>query len=315
MKLLKFMGFLGIVILFQGCPSSKNVLQTKKLVVKSDRNSLLWEVSGNGLTSPSYVFGTVHMIAQKDFEMPDTLSALITHCEQITFEVNMDEMTDQNNMISILMKSVMKNGTTLKDLLSAEDYKKVEARFDEIGLPLYMVERIKPMILSVMLSTDLSNSSQEAMASYEMRIMQMTKKMSKKMNGLETLDFQMSMFDSIPYPVQAKMMMSSFDGDTQSNEFNEMVRLYKSQDIESMSKMVVSSNEFRPYENLLIRNRNEKWIPTMKAQMTQLPTLFAVGAGHLGGSFGIIALLKKAGFTVRPIRFSFNKTIQSNGTN
>ncbi|MFT5800980.1 MAG: hypothetical protein ACI956_000785, partial [Nonlabens sp.] len=34
------------------------------------------------------------------------------------------------------------------------------------------------------------------------------------------------------------------------------------------------------------------------------PTFFAVGAGHLGGDIGVIALLRKAGYSVEPIRGS-----------
>ena len=313
MKLLKWIGLLSLIILLQGCPSSRNALTTHPVEQVETQKSLLWKISGKDLPQPSYIFGTIHLISQKEFEMPDTLIALIHDVEQITFEVNMDEMTNENNMLSVLMKSVMENGKTLKDLLSEEDYKKVSNRFDKIGLPLYMVERIKPMILSVMLSSDLSESH-EAMASYEMRIMQMTKKMSKKVGGLETLDYQMSMFDSIPYDVQAKMMMSSLNGDAQSNEFDEMVKLYKNQDIESMSKMVISTKEFKPYEDLLIKNRNANWIPIMKKQMSAFPTLFAVGAGHLGGDFGVISLLKKEGYQVKPIHFSFKKDNVSNGT-
>ncbi len=313
MKLLKMIGFLGFTILLQGCPSSKNAQISNQDSIVT-QNSLLWVVSENGLEKPSYVFGTIHLISQKDFEIPDTLNSLINKCDQITFEVNMDEMSDQNNILSVLMKSVMENGTTLKDLLSDEEYKKIEVRFDEIGLPLYMVERIKPMILSVMLSSDLSASS-EAMASYEMRIMQMTKKMNKKINGLESLDFQMSMFDSIPYSVQAKMMMSSLDEAAHSDEFDDMVKLYKKQDIDNMSQMVISNDIFKPYEDLLIKNRNTKWIPIMKTQMNEQQTLFAVGAGHLGGEFGLISLLRKEGYNVQPINFMFTKSIDKNGVN
>jgi len=313
MKLLKIIGLLGLTIFLQGCLSSKNVLISKQENIVTE-NSLLWAISGNGLETPSYIYGTIHLISQKDFEIPDTLNTLISNCEQITFEVNMDEMSNENNILSILMKSVMENGTTLKDLLTDEEYEKIEVRFDEIGLPLYMVERIKPMILSVMLSSDLS-ASNEAMASYEMRILQMTKKMNKKMNGLESLDFQMSMFDSIPYPVQAKMMMSSIDEASHSDEFDEMVKMYKNQNIDKMSKMVILNDVFRPYEDLLIKDRNTTWIPVMKTQMSDKQTLFAVGAGHLGGEFGLISLLQKEGYKVQPIYFLFSKTVDENGVN
>ena len=80
--------------------------------------------------------------------------------------------------------------------------------------------------------------------------------------------------------------------------------MYKSQDIEAMSRMLGSSDEtdLAKYESMLITTRNSNWIPIMKKMMQEKVTFFAVGAGHLGGEKGVVNLLRKAGYKVTALK-------------
>ena len=134
--------------------------------------------------------------------------------------------------------------------------------------------------------------------------MQMAKEQEKAIDGLETAEFQMSMFDSIPYKVQADMLVQSLkSSESGDDQFGRMVQLYKDQDLEGMQSMMKSEEEgIGHYEDLLLIQRNKNWIPVMGAMMTTGPTFFAVGAGHLGGEQGVVALLRLEGYTVKPIK-------------
>lgn len=278
-----------------------------------DKNSLLWEISGKNLKKPSYLYGTIHLIPKNDFFLSDATKKVFDASQKVTFEINMKEMNNPMAMISIFTKALMPNGKTLKDLLNAEDYGLVQRKFDSIGMPLKMLERIKPMFLSVMLGTDgekitaegggISESSKST--SYEMEFLQMGEKQKKEFGGLETVEFQMGIFDSIPYKVQAEMLVKTIkNGNSGSDDLGKMVEMYKKQDIEAMSKMLQSDdqNELAGYENMLINSRNSNWIPLMAKAMSEKITFFAVGAGHLGGENGVVNLLKKEGYTVKPLK-------------
>ena len=114
----------------------------------------------------------------------------------------------------------------------------------------------------------------------------------------------MSMFDSIPYDAQAKMLVESIKSNQSGDDqFKEMVEMYKNQDIYRMQSMLKDEDEgIADYEDLLLAGRNRNWIPIMAEMMTQRPTFFAVGAGHLGGEAGVIALLRQKGYEVRPVK-------------
>lgn len=278
-----------------------------------DKNSLLWEISGKNLKKPSYLYGTIHLIPKNDFFLTDATKKVFDASQKVTFEINMKEMNNPMAMISIFTKALMPNGKTLKDFLNAEDYGLVQRKFDSIGMPLKMLERIKPMFLSVMLGTDgekitadgggISETSKST--SYEMEFLQMGEKQKKEFGGLETVEFQMGIFDSIPYKVQAEMLVKTIkNGNSGSDDLGKMVEMYKKQDIEAMSKMLESDdqNELAGYENMLINSRNSNWIPLMAKAMTEKSTFFAVGAGHLGGEKGVVNLLKKEGYIVKPLK-------------
>lgn len=272
----------------------------------ADENSLLWEISGKGLSQPSYLFGTIHMIAKDDYILTDETKAAFSKSKKVIFEINTEEMFDLGTQFSLLMKSFMDNGKRLRDLVNAEDYQLVESHFDKIGMPLMLLERVKPMILSVFAAEDFGSGKQNSgdIKSYEIELTQLAKEQKKLIDGLETVDFQMSMFDSIPYDVQAKMLVETLKSeDTGDDQFEKMVELYKSQNLTAMQEMILSEKDgIGRYDELLLVNRNINWIPKMEKLMPQQSTFFAVGAGHLAGEKGVIALLRKEGYTLKPIK-------------
>ena len=80
-----------------------------------------------------------------------------------------------------------------------------------------------------------------------------------------------------------------------------MLDLYRKKDLDSLNKMINLDDSISDYEDLLLNNRNKKWIPEIIQQAKLEPTFFAVGAGHLAGEKGVINLLIKQGYTVSPV--------------
>ncbi|MFK7935270.1 MAG: TraB/GumN family protein [Saprospiraceae bacterium] len=276
-----------------------------EVVTPELEKALLWKISGKELTQPSYLFGTIHMIGKEDFSLSDVTKESFAKTERVTFEIDMADMNDMSKQMSMMMKAFMEGGKTLKQLLSEEDYKLVSDYFNKMGMPMMFLERIKPMFLSALTATDMSPTAMQSgeVVSYEMELMKMAQAKEKETGGLETMEFQMSMFDSIPYEAQAAMLVDGLKNQDSGNEqFAEMVKLYKAQDINAMHKMIDSDESgVGDYEELLLVNRNLNWIPIMEKMMEEKPTFFAVGAGHLGGDKGVVTLLVAAGYDVKPL--------------
>ena len=294
----------GLFLSAVGCkPAEKAVSYAPENIVPTE-NSLVWKISGNGLKKPSYLYGTIHMIPKSQFVLPGTVREGLDRVKRVAFEIDMKDMTNIMSQFSLIGKSFMAGGKTLKDLLNEEDYALVKAKMAEKGLPAGMFERMKPMFLSTLLSTDEMGAPTDdsGTTSVEMELYRMSKRRRLESAGLETAAYQMSVFDSIPYTLQANMLVEglrSADGDTSSsNPLDEMVQMYQNQDITAMQAMISAEGGMGQYEDFLLKNRNVNWIPVMRKMMADAPTLFAVGAGHLGGEFGVIALLRQAGYRV-----------------
>lgn len=273
-------------------------------------NSLLWAISGKDLKDTSYLYGTIHLISKEDFFLTEATQKAFDGSEQVVFEINLDNMNDMMSQFGLLMKAFMADGKTLKDLLPEEEYQEVKDYFSQKGITDFlwnMMERIKPMFLTLFASTDLTGENPMAsgeMVSYEMELLAKAKEQEKPIDGLETAEYQMSMFDSIPYEAQAKMLLQSIQTDSvASGELDQMVKLYKDQDINGMISMFAADEEgIGKYEEFLLINRNKNWIPVIGGMMAQQPTFFGVGAGHLAGKLGVINLLREAGYTLTPLK-------------
>ncbi|MCG8331455.1 MAG: TraB/GumN family protein [Chitinophagales bacterium] len=270
--------------------------------------SLLWEISGKGLEQVSYLYGTIHMIGKEDYFLTEATEKAFGQSKRVAFEIDMEDMMDFSKLMPLMMKAFMTGDTTLSDLLSEEDYAIVKEHFDAIGLPMMFVERIKPMFLSMMgqgdiMSMDMSGEEASVM-SYEMEFMKMAQEKGLPIDGLETAEFQMSMIaDSIPYDAQARMLVESIQAEQSADDqFSEMVDMYKRQDIEAMQALMEEEEGIGEYGDLLLVQRNRNWIPVMADMMKEQPTFFAVGAGHLGGAEGVVALLRAEGYTLKALK-------------
>lgn len=276
--------------------------------VAPDNHTLLWKISGNGLTKPSYLFGTIHMLCADDAILSDQLKNIIRKVDVVYFEVDIDNLME---MLGVIGKMKMKGDTTLQDLLSKDDYEKVKEYFESKGslLPFSMLETYKPILA---LSTlEESSMTCDNTAMMEQVIMQEAKQTDKTIKGLETMAYQAGVLDSIPYKLQAEQLVTYINDIDKNNkeedkELDQMMKAYKSQDLEALEKLMMKTDMgIGNFTDVLLYNRNRNWVTKLKTLMPEKSLLVAVGAGHLPGEKGVINLLRKAGYKVTPLE---NKT-------
>ncbi|WP_342086557.1 TraB/GumN family protein [Dyadobacter sp. OTU695] len=262
-------------------------------------NSLLWEISGRGLAKPSYLFGTIHLICPTDFSLSDSLKSTLSRTRQVALEMDMDDP----GMMAGMMKAMnMTADNELKKLVTSQEYERLDRFFkDSVHVGLAMFERAKPFVLMGPLFNTVLDCQPQ---SYEMALVELAGKQKSEVIGIETLEEQMAIFDTIPYKDQAKMLLNLIDSlPSARKEFKALIELYKAQNINELYGMTLKS-EFgmEGNEELMLFARNRKWIPRIRRIASAKPTFFAVGAAHLGGEKGVIALLRKEGFQVKAVK-------------
>ena len=138
----------------------------------------------------------------------------------------------------------------------------------------------------------------------EMEIMKEANGSNKKINGLETVEFQAQLFDSIPYQKQARDLLNYIDSaDEYFQTMKTLVQVYKEQDLNKIDELSRKGDAtVNDYVDLLLNNRNKNWVKQMDTLLPAKSLLFAVGAAHLPGEYGVINLLRKNGYTVTPMK-------------
>ena len=291
-----------LLIGFVSCKSSHAVVNAED---KALENALLWKIEGHNIEKPSFLFGTIHIIPKEDYFLPKGFLSAFESVDQVYFEIDVDEMTDMSKMMGLMKKILMKDNKSLKDLLSDEDYKVVADHFKSLGMPILFLEKMKPMFLEVFAMSDMKPGDIQngLMKSYEFELNELAKQSGKSVFGLESMDFQLSIFDSIPYEFQAKRLVETIKlGDQNSANLKQLVKTYKSMDISAMVAEVMDEDDgLKAFEDLMLNGRNKNWIPIIESAISMRSCLFAVGAAHLGGENGVIRLLEKQGYKLTAI--------------
>jgi len=271
-------------------------------LVFSQANTLLWKISGKGLSKPSYLFGTMHVLCADDAQLSDSLKGAIAYCDQVYFEIKLDDMS---GLMSSMKYMRMNDSKKLSDLLSATDYQKVKGYFSSHGslLPFGMLERFKPLLISSLIEEE--GLACQATNGMELMIMkELQTYHNKPVMGLETVEFQAGLFDSIPYEKQAKDLVNYIDSADEYKKMTlELAQVYKSQDLEKIDQLSQKGDPgMDGYMDLLLYDRNRKWARALDSLLRGKSLLIAVGAAHLPGDQGVISLLRKAGYTLSPVK-------------
>lgn len=266
-------------------------------------NTLLWRISGKDLKKPSYLFGTIHMICGDDIQISDSLRSAIRTSDNVYLELDMDNIME---LMSAMTKMKMRGDTTLADLLTAPEYEKVKTFFanNKGPLPFAMLETYKPMLAaSTLMQAAIDCDNAIAM---EQLVMKEAKSNNKSIKGLETMAFQMSIFDSIPYSLQAKQLLNyveNFGDESGNKEFEAMVQAYRNQELNKLEDITKKEDAgMERFTNILLYNRNIVWADKLEGFMRDQSLVIAVGAGHLPGEKGVINLLRQKGYKVEPVK-------------
>jgi uncharacterized protein len=270
--------------------------QTKKAT-----NSLLWEISGNGLKKPSYLFGTHHLIGAKFADTMKVLQEKFKSTDAVVGEIVMDSTT-QTKMAPFL---VMKNNT-LDSLLTKSEYKEVEDYFKskQPGFELKPLNNFKPAMVAIMMMLferpdmlkDIGEGMDDSFQKY-------AKKNGKSLYGLETAEYQGALlFDSDLQKQKKALLKSIREVDKSKQKMEELETYYITQDIDKLTELFKNQDEeSKEFMTELLKNRNKRWLDQLPALMQKQSLFIVVGAGHLVGAEGLIKGLQLKGYLLKPI--------------
>lgn len=275
---------------------------TLTVLSQNSKYTLLWKIEGNGLRAPSYLFGTMHVRDARAFNFSDSVMIALSNCSAFAMEIHPDTM--MMDVFNGLMSGPSASGkSALKESLSEEDYERLDKKFrDTYG---YSIDKLKvknPFMIKSMLSRGATKSTDKT-TFVDAWLLGVSKTLGKNIYGLEKTSDQIDFFSS----VSKEKMKEEFDEILNPDEGkaatyrNKLTEIYATGDIDAIGREV---EELKSFDSLLVK-RNYVMVSSMMAIMKKERLFTAVGAAHLPGKEGVIALLRKNGYKVSVMPATF----------
>ncbi len=262
--------------------------------------SLLWRISGKGLKTPSYLFGTMHAICAEDYFWTEKMEQSLGKCQSVCFEMNLNDPQLQAKAMAAVVKLIT---GSMKDMIPQELMGEVEKMMSDSMMKNPSAMGIDPAKLNLSAFGALPCDSTK---SYEENIMAKALKANKTIAGLEDIDEGVELLGkllgSMPLDSLMQMLNGSSASPEEKAEYKTMIAFYKKQDVPGLYNYIAAAKDNVLNTDIFLDERNKKWVPRMAKQMEVGSVFFGVGAGHLWGKNGLISLLRLAGYKVDPVK-------------
>ncbi len=280
---------------------------------------LLYRITSDSQQKPSYIIGTFHLEDGSYLDKIPGANAALDEVDQVYGEIDIKSMTNPDTIAATQAMIMLSGDKTIKDVLTAEQYEKLDKYVESIvgtGLSnpalFQQMGKMNPATLEINLS--IMSFLKKMPGKFnpnnllDLSIQQTAIQKGKKTNGLETMDFQTRLLYARPMNEMVDQLMCTIDNNDFYDKQNlQLLDAYHEHDVEKLLEITYQTmgnkcDFTEDYINNLIFNRNSDWARKIPSIIKDTPTLFVVGAGHLGGEKGVVNLLRKTGFKVEGVK-------------
>lgn len=264
--------------------------------------SSVWKVTHGDQTV--YLGGTCHVLRKSDFPLPVEFSRAYEQADRLFFEVDPAEMESPEFVAELMAKSVYRDGRTLKTVLDAEAYEALAAQGARSNLPIEMLQNTKPGMAVMMITIQELTKAGISQEGVDFFYAKKAKQDGKPVGSLETAGFQLDLITNLGEGVESAFVLYSMrDLEQIASLFDEIVTAWRTGDLDTIDRMFVDDMQaFPDIYDLMLKDRNERWVPQIAEMLKTEPTEFVlVGVGHMGGAHGLLPLLEAAGFSVEQV--------------
>ena len=274
---------------------------------------LLWKVSGNGLSRPSYIMGTYHFAPASMMEKIPGMQQALEGCDVVVGEIEKESLLNPESQMLMAQAMMAPADSTLDKLFSPEDYAIVEQVFNKyfgaMGVKLSQMNMLKPSAISLQMQAMQAvkyfpNFNESEVI--DMAVQTTANEMGRPSIGLETIEEQTDLLFNGPLTEQAEGLLDACKKDDLFTvQSSAIVEAYMAQDLNRIEAIFTDpelGGEDAEAMDALIYNRNRNWAEKLHKMMPERAALVCVGVGHLPGDQGLLQLLRDRGYTVEPMQ-------------
>ena len=268
--------------------------------VESSRRSFLWKATG--ARGSVYLVGSVHLLTKDYYPLSASLEAAFEDSDLLVEEVDFAEMLKPETQVQTMARGLLPAGQSLDKVVSADTLSLVSQRVSALGMPIEPLKRFKPWSLALMLlGLEWQKAGFDPALGLDRHFYDQARSQGKAVKGLETVAFQLSRFDEMNNEQQERLLVQSLkELDTQRSAVAVLADAWKAGDVATIEGIVLQELklETRLYERLLV-DRNRMWLPQIESLFERArPAFIVVGAAHLVGPDGLLAMLTAKGYAI-----------------
>lgn len=288
-----------------------------KTTALENGQSIFWKIEKPGV-APSWLLGTMHLSDPRVVHLSDQAAQDFNSANAVIVES--DEIADKNAASAKLLArpdlSMFTDGKTIYDFLTPEQKSMLEKQLGERGIPLAAVAKMKPWVISTFVALPTCELARKA-AGADFLDEKLTKEAitaGKKVVGLESLTEQLEAMASVSMQTHISGLIGVLKDPQRTKDLMEtLIDLYATGRpamigplSEYMSKMDADGADMAEFEKKMVTVRNHHMADRAEATLDKGNAFMAVGALHLPGPEGLVALLRERGFTLTPITVAVN---------
>lgn len=271
--------------------------------------SLLWEITGNGLKKPSYLFGTMHVSSKLAFHLSDSFYHAIQSVDAVALELNPDKWQGQMANLDQLKLNYNRYARAAGNDYLNENSFRINNYDDELKTAL----STEPAMVNGLLYRSYKTKEDfEEDTFLDLYIFQTGKKLGKRATGVEDY-YETEKIILQAYADMAndkKKKMIDTDGESMGDIVEKLQDAYKRGDLDLMDSLDNLTNQSAAFREKFMFRRNEIQAASIDTILKKSSLFVGVGAAHLAGEKGVIELLRKMGYRLRPVKMENRDAIR-----
>jgi hypothetical protein len=270
-------------------------------------NSLIYKIQSD--TNTVYILGSIHVLAEEYYPLTRSFSYAYYNSQKVIFEIDPEILFSPDSWTKYEKQYTFQNGKTLETVLSPKTYTLVKQKLEAMGADIQEVKKYKPWVLYLTLSGRFDSSIDfRPELGIENHFYRMAKDAGKPTGGLETIQDQLDVFDTLPLTIQDALLQESLaitGSKEREKAFLQMVKAWHQGSLDGLEQLVETFKTYPLFYKKLLVQRNRNWVPQIASFLKEdNNVLIIVGAAHLAGEDGLIALLTKQGYHLERVSYA-----------
>jgi uncharacterized protein len=259
----------------------------------------IWSIERDGRTS--WLIGSLHVLTPDAYPLPASMEQAFSRATTLIEETDVNDLSSPDMMAAVATRGIFLDGQSLETVLPRETYTQLMQRLAKGGLPAEMVKMMRPWMAEIMLTaTELAGAGFDPQLGIDVYYRKKAVERGMKFTMLESVTEQLDYLSGLSMDLQVAQLRRTVEkGDSEMREVRSIAAAWRAGDGAAIERLLVQEMKESPasYQSIVVA-RNRSWIPRVEQCLATGSCFIVVGAAHMVGTDGLIAMLRQKGYKI-----------------